>query len=102
MAAAQDNTLTLFLLAVGAYFLYHQANASGAPAPPAPTGATGTTTAPATGSADTMLQCRYPDGTLVPIMAGNACPFSSVHGGQSTPCYPASFVGPLPDGTDYC
>lgn len=46
--------------------------------------------------------CKYPDGTSIQVPIGNACPIDPTHGGQSYPCYPGTFVGPLPPGTGYC
>lgn len=48
------------------------------------------------------MRCKYPDGTLIQVPAGNACPNDPAHGGQSVPCYPANFVGPIPPGAAVC
>lgn len=84
---AQDNTLTIILLAVGGYYVYNYLKGQ--------TGAGGA-------AAGAGQICKFPDNTTITMPAGNACPYDAAHGGQSTPCYPSSFVGPLPPGGAYC
>lgn len=48
------------------------------------------------------IMCKFPDGTTIAMPAGNNCPYDASHGGQSTPCYPAGFVGPIPTGGAHC
>lgn len=73
------NTLLLLLAAGAAYYLYTK----GTPAV-------------------MFITCKYPDGTLIQIPQGNACPYDMNHGGQSQPCYASNFVGPLPSGGVAC
>lgn len=87
---ARDNTLTLLVLGIGGYLVYQNW-----PAIQAAFG--GTTTATISGQL-----CKFPDGSTIPMPAGNACPYDANHGGQSTPCFPASFVGPLQPGQVHC
>jgi len=86
MARGSDSLLTYAILGVGAYLVYTHFLAPG------------TTTTAAAGS----LQCRYPDGSAAPVNADGTCPFDSSHGGQATPCYPSTFVGPIPPGGVTC
>jgi hypothetical protein len=48
------------------------------------------------------LACKYPDGTMIQVPQGNACPYDMTHGGQSQPCYASDFVGPMPSGAVTC
>jgi hypothetical protein len=83
---ASDNTLTtLLVLGVGGYLLYHYV------------------IAPSSACTGTSVLCKFPDGTCVPMPAGtSSCPYDATHGGQSTPCYPSGFVGPLQPGSVTC
>lgn len=90
---SNDSGLTFILLGIGAYWLYQHYNQTTGTA----SAATGTTTAGGTG-----LNCVFPDGTTINMPAGNSCPFDAGHGGQSTPCYPSTFIGPPPSGASAC
>lgn len=74
----KSNTMLLLLAAGVAYYFY-------------------TKSSPAA-----QMTCRYPDGTVVTLPQGNACPFDNAHGGQSVRCYPIDFTGPLPAGAVPC
>jgi len=88
--ARSDNMLTLLVLGIGGYLVYtHYLSPAGGAAPP------GT-------AAQTGMLCKFPDGTTAPIGATGSCPFDSSHGGQSTPCYPSTFVGPMEPGSATC
>ena len=101
--ARSDNTLvTLFVVGIGAYLIYEyvylpsSAASAAAAAPNAPGASTGSIV-----SGSSML-CKFPDGSTIAMPATGSCPFDSTHGGQSTPCYPAAFVGPIPPGGASC
>lgn len=87
---ARDNTLTLIILAVGGYFVYQNWPAIQA-----------TFTGMTTGTGGPLL-CKFPDGSTIAMPAGNACPYDAGHGGQSTPCYPATYTGTIPTGGARC
>lgn len=73
--------MILWLLGLGAaYYLYTKTNAP----------------------AVNFIPCKYPDGTMIQVPQGNACPYDMNHGGQSQPCYSSSYVGPLPPGGVAC
>jgi hypothetical protein len=72
-------TMFLLLAAGGAYYLYTKST----PAVP-------------------FIACKYPDGTMIQVPQGNACPYDMTHGGQSQPCYAGNFVGPIPPGGIAC
>jgi len=76
----KSNTLLLLLTAGAAYYLYTKSAQ-----PPV-----------------TFIACKYPDGTMIQIPQGNACPYDMTHGGQSQPCYPSNYVGPMPSGGVTC
>lgn len=57
---------------------------------------------PAMGTAAAGTMCKFPDGSTIAMPAGNQCPYDANHGGQSTPCYPSTFVGTLPAGGVHC
>ena len=45
---------------------------------------------PATGggpSGTGIINCKFPDGTMVPVGRDGTCPYDIAHGGQSGPCY---------------
>lgn len=88
---ARDNTLSLLLLGIAGYFIYQNWPAISAALTPATATAGGTS-----------IMCKYPDGSTVTMPAGNQCPYDASHGGQSTPCYPAAFIGPIPTGGAHC
>ena len=75
----KSNTLLLLLAAGAAYYFYTKS------APSVP-----------------FIACKYPDGTMIQVPQGNACPYDMTHGGQSQPCYPSNFVGPVPSGGVGC
>jgi hypothetical protein len=89
--ARSDNTMTLLFLGIAGYFVYTNWPQISA------TFGIGTT-----GAGAGSLLCKFPDGSTIAMPSGNACPYDPNHGGQSTPCYPASFVGPLPTGGVHC
>ena len=74
---------TLWILAAAAVGYYLYTKAAAAPGVP-------------------FVQCRYPDGSIIQVPSGNACPFDVTHGGQSVMCYPQPFIGPLPQGGVVC
>jgi hypothetical protein len=39
------------------------------------------------------IHCKYPDGTIVPVLPDGTCPYNAVHGGQSGACYPGNEPG---------
>ena len=84
MARGSDSLLTYAILGVGAYLVYTHFLAPGAGTMPS-------------GS----IQCRYPNGSLVPSNPDGTCP-NDPNLGQSTPCYPSTFVGPIPPGGVTC
>lgn len=86
---ARSDTLNLVILGVVGYFVYQNWPSISA----AFTG---------TGAAGSSLLCKFPDGSTIAMPGGNACPYDAAHGGQSTPCYPTSFVGPIPTGGARC
>lgn len=88
---ARDNTMTLIILGVVGYFAYQNW--------PQISSALGIGT---TGASIAGQLCKFPDGSTIAMPSGNACPYDANHGGQSTPCFPASFVGPLPTGGVHC
>jgi len=88
--ARGDNMLTLLVLGIGGYLVYthYLSPASQAAAPGA--------------GAQTGMLCKFPDGTTAAIGATGSCPYDASHGGQSTPCYPSTFVGGIPQGGATC
>lgn len=81
-----SNSMIKYLaLGIGAYWLYTQAKA-------------GTYLDPSVG----MQKCQYPNGDTIDVPSGNSCPFDITKGGQSVPCYPYGFTGPLPPGSVTC
>lgn len=89
---ARSDTTTLIILGIVGYFAYQNW--------PQISAALGIGTTAAAGGGS--LLCKFPDGSTIAMPSGNACPYDANHGGQSTPCYPASFVGPLPTGGVHC
>jgi hypothetical protein len=88
-----DNSLAFVLLAIAGMFVWKVMSQSQT---------SGQTPAGAPSMQSGMINCKYPDGSVVPMPASGNCPFDGNRGGQSTPCYPSDFIGPPPTGAGTC
>ena len=75
------NKTTILLLAGIAYYLYTKSPSAGVPL--------------------TQL-CKFPDGSVLNVPIGSACPYDASKGGQSNLCMAANQLGPFPPGVNYC